>query len=186
MVHNFTSFAPLGIVLVAMLGIGVAEGSGLISALIRMLVLSAPQKLLTFILVFSGVLSNVASDVGYVLLIPLGGIIFMAVGRHPLVGMAAAFAGVSGGFSANLLLGTVDPLLAGLSEEAARIMDPTYTVNPTANYYFMFVSTFLIAGAGTWVTEKIVAPRFGKYEGEEQGKRLKNYLPMKREVLFIV
>ena len=172
MVHNFTSFAPLGIVLVAMLGIGVAEGSGLISALIRMLVLSAPQKLLTFILVFSGVLSNVASDVGYVLLIPLGGIIFLAVGRHPLVGMAAAFAGVSGGFSANLLLGTVDPLLAGLSEEAARIMDPTYTVNPTANYYFMFVSTFIIAGAGTWVTEKIVAPRFGKYEGENTGEKV--------------
>lgn len=173
MVHNFTSFAPLGIVLVAMLGIGVAEGSGLISALIRMLVLSAPQKLLTFILVFSGVLSNVASDVGYVLLIPLGGIIFLAVGRHPLVGMAAAFAGVSGGFSANLLLGTVDPLLAGLSEEAARIMDPNYTVNPTANYYFMFVSTFIIAGAGTWVTEKIVEPRFGKYDGEETGEKVK-------------
>jgi len=172
MVHNYTSFAPLGIVLVAMLGIGVAEGSGLISALIRMLVLSSPQKLLTFILVFSGVISNLASDVGYVLLIPLGGIIFIAVGRHPMVGMAAAFAGVSGGFSANLFLGTVDPLLAGLSEEAARIMDPTYTVNPTANYYFMFVSTFIIAAAGTWVTEKIVAPRFGKYEGEFRGEKV--------------
>ncbi len=167
MVTNFTSFAPLGIVLVAMLGIGVAESSGFIGALIRMLVLSAPKKLLTFILVLSGVLSNTASDVGYVLLIPLGGIIFLAVKRHPIVGMAAAFAGVSGGFSANLVLGTIDPLLAGLSEEAARIMDPSYAVNPTANYYFMVVSTFLIAAAGTWVTEKIVAPRFGEYKGEE-------------------
>jgi aminobenzoyl-glutamate transport protein len=167
MVTNYTSFAPLGIVMVAMLGIGIAEGSGLISAIIRLLVLSAPKHLLTFILVFSGVLSNLASDVGYVLLIPLAGVIFTAVGRHPLAGMAAAFAGVSGGFSANLFLGTVDPLLAGLSEEAARIIDPVYSVNPTANYYFMFVSTFFISIVGTWVTEKIVEPRLGKYTGEE-------------------
>ena len=104
-----------------------------------------------------------ASSVGYVLLVPLGAIIFIAAGRHPIVGMAAAFAGVSGGYSANLILGTIDPLLAGLSEEAAHIIDPSYHVNPTANYYFMIVSTFLIAFAGTWVTEKIVAPRFGNY-----------------------
>lgn len=169
MVHNYTSFAPLGIVMVAMLGIGIAESSGLIGAGIRLLVLSAPRKLLTFILVFAGVLSNTASDIGYVLLIPLAGIIFLAVGRHPIVGMAAAFAGVSGGFSANLLLGTMDPLLAGLSEEAAHIIDPAYTVNPTANYYFMVVSTFLIAGIGTWVTEKIVSPRLGDYRGDRTG-----------------
>lgn len=166
-VTNFTSFAPLGIVLVAMLGIGIAEKSGLIGVLIRKLVLSSPKKLLTFVLVFSGVISNTASDVGYVLLIPLAGIIFMAVGRHPIAGMAAAFAGVSGGFSANLLLGTIDPLLAGLSQEAAQIIDPTYEVNATANYYFMFVSTFLIAIAGTFVTEKIVIPRLGEYHSDE-------------------
>jgi len=97
------------------------------------------------VLVFTGILSNVASDVGYVLLIPLAGVIFIAVGRHPIAGMAAAFAGVSGGFSANLVLGTVDPLLAGLSQEAAQILDPTYEVNPTANYFFMVASTFVIA-----------------------------------------
>jgi aminobenzoyl-glutamate transport protein len=131
--------------------------------------------MLTFVLVFSGIVSNMAADVGYVLLIPLAGIIFKAIGRHPIVGMAAAFAGVSGGFSANLLLGTVDPLLAGLSEEAAQIVDPAYLVNPTANYYFMVVSTFMIAIIGTVVTERIVAPRFGKYEdgnGEEEIERL--------------
>ena len=172
MVDNYTSFAPLGMVLVAMIGIGAAESSGLIGAAIRMLVLSVPQRLLTFVLVFAGVLSNAASDVGYVLLIPLGGIIFLAVGRHPIAGMAAAFAGVSGGFSANLVLGTVDPLLAGLSQEAAHIMDPAYTVNPTANYYFMVVSTFIIALTGTWVTEKIVEPRLGKYEGEETDEKI--------------
>ena len=166
MVTNFTSFAPLGIVIVAMLGIGLAERSGLIGAIIRKLVLAAPPKLLTFVLVFAGILSNMASSVGYVLLVPLGAIIFIAAKRHPIVGMAAAFAGVSGGYSANLMLGTIDPLLAGLSQEAARIVDPTYIVNPTANYYFMVVSTFVIAAAGTWVTERIVAPRFGEYTGE--------------------
>lgn len=166
MVTNFTSFAPLGIVLVAMLGIGLAEQSGLINTLVRILVLKSPRRLLTFMIVFTGVMSNVASDVGYVLLIPLAGIIFHAVGRHPIAGMAAAFAGVSGGFSANLVLGTTDPLLAGLSQEAARILDPLYEVNATANYFFMIASTFIIAFAGTIVTEKIVEPRLGKYSGE--------------------
>ena len=167
MVTNFTSFAPLGTVLVAMLGIGVMEASGLIGAALRLLVLSAPQRLLTFVLVLAGVLSNTASEIGYVLLVPLGGIIFLGAGRHPIAGLAAAFAGVSGGYSANLLLGTVDPLLAGLSEEAARIIDDGYRVNPAANYYFMVVSTFFIAAAGTWVTERVVIPRLGAYEGED-------------------
>ncbi len=166
MVDNYTGFAPLGIVMVAMLGIGIAEKSGLVHTIIRLLVLNSPKKLLTFVIVFSGVLSNVASDIGYVLLIPMAGVIFLAVGRHPLAGMAAAFAGVSGGFSANLVLGTIDPLLAGLSEEAARILDPVYEVNATANYYFMVASTFIIAFAGTIVTEKLVEPRLGKYTGE--------------------
>ncbi len=167
MVHNFTSFAPLGTVLVAMLGIGIAEGSGLIGTTLKLIVLSSPRKLLTFVIVFAGIISNTASEVGYVLLVPLSGVIFQTLGRNPIAGIAAAFAGVSGGYSANLLLGTIDPLLAGLSEEAAHIIDPTYIVNPAANYYFMFVSTFFIALAGTWVTEKIVIPRLPKYESEE-------------------
>lgn len=166
MVENFTGFAPLGTVLVAMLGIGIAEGSGLISSAIKLMVLSAPKRMLTFVIVISGVLSNTASEVGYVLLIPLSAIIFIGAGRNPIAGMAAAFAGVSGGYSANLLLGTIDPLLSGLTQEAARILDSNYVVNPAANYYFMFVSTFFIAAAGTWVTEKFVVPRLGKYEGE--------------------
>jgi aminobenzoyl-glutamate transport protein len=94
----------------------------------------------------------------------------MAVGRHPVAGIAAAFAGVSGGFSANVVLGTIDPLLAGLSQEAARIIDPSYEVNPTANYYFMLVSAFVIAFAGTVVTEKIVEPRLGTYSGDSKDK----------------
>jgi len=166
MVDNFTGFAPLGIVMVAMLGIGIAEQSGLISAFIRLMVLNSPKHLLTFVVVLAGIMSNVASDVGYVLLIPLAGVIFLAVGRHPVAGMAAAFAGVSGGFSANLVLGTVDPLLAGLSTEAAQILDPAYEVNPTANYFFMVASTFVIAFTGTFITEKLVEPRLGKYKDQ--------------------
>jgi aminobenzoyl-glutamate transport protein len=165
LVTNFTSFAPLGTVLVAMLGIAVAEGSGLIGAALKLVVLSAPPRALTLAVVFAGVMSNTGGEVGYVLLIPLAAIMFHAVGRHPLAGLAAAFAGVSGGYSANLLLGTVDPLLAGLSEEAARIIDPAYRVNASANYYFLFTSTFLIATLGTVVTERVVEPRLGRYEG---------------------
>ena len=132
----------------------------------------------------AGVLSNTASEVGYVLLVPLSAIIFLAVGRHPIAGLAAAFAGVSGGYSANLLLGTLDPLLAGLSEEAAHIIDPTYTVDATANFYFMFVSTFFIAAAGTWVTEKIVIPRLGKYEGEAEAEELHDLTPAEKKGLW--
>lgn len=183
MVSNFTGFAPLGTVLVALLGIGIAEGSGLIGALLKKVVLSSPPRLLTFVIVFAGVMSNMASEVGYVLLIPLAAVIFLASGRHPLAGLAAAFAGVSGGYSANLLLGTVDPLLAGLSTEAAKIINPTYVVNPAANYYFMFVSTFFISAAGTWVTEKVVIPRLGPYTGEEKAAEITQLTPEEKKGL---
>ena len=171
-VTNFTGFAPLGTVLVALIGIGICESSGLIGAALRLFVLGAPRRLLTMALVFAGVMSNAASEVGYVLLVPLAGILFQTVGRHPLVGMAAAFAGVSGGYSANLLLGTIDPLLSGLTQEAARIVLPEYLVNPACNYYFMVVSTFLVTLLGTWVTERIVAPRLGDYQGGDGGAKL--------------
>ncbi|HMM10754.1 MAG TPA: AbgT family transporter [Bacteroidales bacterium] len=165
LVDNYTGFAPLGIVMVALLGIGIAEGSGLISAAIRLLVLKAPRRLITFVIVASGILSNTASDLGYVLIIPLAGVVFHALGRHPIAGMAAAFAGVSGGFSANLFIGTIDPLLAGLSTESARILDESYYVLPTANYYFMAASTFIIAILATWITHAVVEPRLGAYTG---------------------
>jgi aminobenzoyl-glutamate transport protein len=173
MVKNFTGFAPLGTVLVALLGIGIAEGSGLIGTVLRWIVLRSPARLLTFVIVFAGVMSNTASEVGYVLLVPLSAVIFLAAGRHPLAGIAAAFAGVSGGYSANLLLGTIDPLLAGLSQEAARIIQPEYKVNPACNYYFMAASTPLIALLGTWVTERIVEPRLGAYTGMEKVEAVK-------------
>ena len=170
LVTNFTSFAPLGTVLVALIGIGVAEHSGFIGACLRIVVLSAPRFLLTPIVVFAGVMSNMASEIGYVLLVPLAGLLYIAAGRHPILGIAAAFAGVSGGYSANLLPGTIDPLLSGLSTEAARIVDADYNVSVLANWWFMAVSTPIITLLGWFVTEKIVARRFpdGSYgKGDE-------------------
>lgn len=169
-VTNFTSFAPLGTVLVAMLGVGVAEKSGLLGAVIRALVLGSPRSLLTATVVFAAVVSNTASEMGYVVLIPLAAVVFHSVGRNPLVGLAAAFAGVSGGYSANILIGTVDPLLSGITTEAATLIDPSFApgkeneVLPTANYYFMVASTFVITIVGTLVTTKIVEPRLGVYD----------------------
>jgi aminobenzoyl-glutamate transport protein len=167
LVTNFTGFAPLGTVLVALLGVSIAEHSGLLSAAMRGLVMNASQRMVTVTVVFAGILSNTASELGYVVLIPLAAMIFHSLGRHPLAGLAAAFAGVSGGYSANLLLGTVDPLLSGITEAAAHMIDPEYIVGPEVNWYFMIISTFLIAGLGAFVTEKIVEPRLGKYDPEE-------------------
>lgn len=167
LVTNFTGFVPLGTVLVALLGVGIAEYSGMISAAMRGLVMNAPKKMVTFTIVFAGIMSNTASELGYVVLIPLAAMIFHSLGRHPLAGLAAAFAGVSGGYSANLLLGTVDPLLSGITQEAARIIDPTYTVGAEANWYFMIASTFLISAIGYFVTEKIVEPSLGKYNPDD-------------------
>lgn len=162
---NFTGFHPLGTVLVAMLGVGVAEGTGLINASLKKLVLSTPKRLITAVVVFAGVMSNIASDAGYVVLVPLGAIVFLSFKRHPLAGMAAAFAGVSGGFSANLLLGTLDPLLTGITNEALTAGGISLSILPTSNYYFMVASTFLITLLGTFVTERIVEPRLGEYKG---------------------
>ncbi|MGL4865563.1 AbgT family transporter, partial [Cetobacterium sp.] len=167
MVKNFTGFAPLGTVLVAIIGIGIAERSGLMAAILKKVALSTPKKLVTVMVIFLGIMSNVASDAGYVVLPPLAALIFLSFGRHPIAGLAAAFAGVSGGFSANLLIGTIDPLLGGISTEAAKILDPTYEVLPTANWYFMMASTFVIAFLGTLINDKIVEPRLGKYTGDE-------------------
>jgi len=166
--HNFVNFPPLGYVLAVMIGIGVAEGSGLFNSMIRALVLNAPQKLITGAIVFTGILSHLASEAGYVILIPLGAIIFHTLGRHPIAGLAAAFCGVSGGFGANFLIGSVDPILAGLSQSAAQIIDKNINVNAAVNYYFMLASSFLIVIIGTWVTESIVEPRLKNYTGSAE------------------
>lgn len=163
-VTNFTSFVPLGTVLVALLGVGIAEHSGLLSTAIRSMLLGAPKNLVTAVVVFAAIMSNTASEMGYVVVIPLAAAIFHALGRHPLAGLAAAFAGVSGGYSANLLIGTVDPLLAGITEEAARLIDPGYEVHAAVNWFFMIGSTFLITPLGWAVTTFIVEPKLGSYD----------------------
>ncbi len=162
-VANFIHFAPVGVVLVAILGFGVAEESGLLSAALRLLVLRTPPALLSFAVVLAGILSSLAADVGYVVLIPLAGVLFAAAKRHPITGIAAAFAGVSAGFSANLVIGPLDPLLAGISTSAMQLLVADYEVSAAGNYYFMLASTPVVALLGAWVTERIVAPRLGEY-----------------------
>lgn len=162
MVKTFTGFHPLGVVLVALLGVGVAEQSGFINAALKRLLAVTPKQLLTPMLVFVAILSHTAADAGYVLVIPLGGVIFAAAGRHPLAGIAAAFAGVSGGFSANPVPSGLDPLLQGLTQEAAQILDPKRQVNPLCNWVFTALSSLLIVLVAWYVTDRIVEPRLKK------------------------
>jgi len=159
MVTNFSHFHPVGVVLVAMLGIGVAEHTGFINTAIRSLLNVTPGWLLTPMVIMVGIVSHAAVDAGYVLVIPLGGVIFYAAGRHPLAGIAAAFAGVSGGFSANFVPSSLDPLLQGLSQAGAQILDPSVVLNPLNNYFFTTASSVLIISLGWYLTDKVVEPR---------------------------
>ena len=163
---NFTGFAPLGTVLVAMLGVGVAEWTGLIGDTLKKLIRSVPTRLLTAVVVLAGIISNIASDAGYVVVIPLGAIVFAGAGRHPIAGLAAAFAGVSGGFSANLIIGPTDALLTGITNAALESANIDYSMSVTGNWYFMIASTVILTIVGTWVTTKIIEPRLGQYNGE--------------------
>jgi len=164
MVTNFSHFHPVGVVLVAMLGIGVAEHLGFINSALRALLNVTPQKLLTPMVVAVGIVSHTAADAGYVLVIPLGGVIFYAAGRHPLAGIAAAFAGVSGGFSASFIPSSIDPLLQGLTQAGAQILDPDIVVNPLNNYFFTTASSVLIILTGWYITDKIIEPRLQSEE----------------------
>jgi aminobenzoyl-glutamate transport protein len=159
MVTNFVHFHPVGVVLVAMLGIGVAEHTGFINSGLRALLGVTAKWLLTPMVILVGIVSHSAVDAGYVLVIPLGGVIFYAAGRHPLAGIAAAFAGVSGGFSANFVPSSLDPLLQGLTQAGAQILDPDIILNPLNNYFFTTASSVLIIGFGWYLTDKIVEPR---------------------------
>ena len=159
MVTNFTHFHPVGVVLVAMLGIGVAEHTGFINAGLRAMMAVTARWLLTPMVILVGIVSHTAVDAGYVLVIPLGGIIFYAAGRHPLAGIAAAFAGVSGGFSANFVPSALDPMLQGISQAGAQILDPNIVLNPLNNYFFTTISSVLIVGFGWFLTDRVVEPR---------------------------
>jgi aminobenzoyl-glutamate transport protein len=159
MVTTFTGFHPLGVVLVALLGVGVAEHTGFINACLKGLLSFTSARLLTPMLLLVAIVSHTAADAGYVLVIPLGGVIFYAAGRHPLAGIAAAFAGVSGGFSANFIPSSLDPLLSGLSQAAAQIINPERLVNPLCNWFFTGASSLLIIVLGWFLTDRVVEPR---------------------------
>lgn len=164
MVTRFMTFGPVGVVLVAMLGIGVAEHTGFINTSIHALLNVTAVWLLTPMVILVGIVSHTAVDAGYVLVIPLGGVIFYAAGRHPLAGIAAAFAGVSGGFSANFVPSSLDPLLQGLTLEGARLLDPAIQVNTLNNYFFTTASSLLIIGLGWYITDRVVEPRVSSIE----------------------
>lgn len=164
MVEIFTGFHPLGVVLVALLGVGVAEEAGFINAGIKKLLSFTPRRLLTPMLILVAIVSHTAADAGYVLVIPLGGVLFYAAGRHPLAGIAAAFAGVSGGFSANFIPSGIDPLLQGITQAAAGVIDPTVQVNPLCNWFFTGFSSVLIVGVGWFLTDRVIEPRLASTE----------------------
>ncbi|MBT1445263.1 AbgT family transporter [Shewanella sp. JM162201] len=159
MVKTFTTFAPLGVVLVAMLGVGVAEHSGFINTGLKLMLKVTPAKLLTPSIILIAIVSHTATDAGYVLVIPLAGVIFYAMGRHPLAGIAAAFAGVSGGFGANFVPSGLDPLLQSFTQSAAQIIDPNISVNPLNNWFFASASSLLIVLLGWYLTDKVIEPR---------------------------
>jgi aminobenzoyl-glutamate transport protein len=165
MVTNFSSFPPLGLVLVTMIGVGVAEGVGLISGLLKKVVLSTSPKLITISIVFSGILANMAGDAGFIVLPPIAAMVFASVGRHPIAGMVAAYAAVAGGFSANLIINMLDALLAGFTQSAAQIVDPDFIANPAMNWYFLAASCVIIVPLCVFITDKIVEPRLPEYKG---------------------
>lgn len=162
MIGVFISFPPLGVVLLAMLGVGVAEHSGFINAGLKLMLSVTPKMLLTPILVLVAIVSHTAADAGYVLVIPLGGVIFYAAGRHPLAGIAAAFAGVSGGFSANFIPSAIDPLIQSFTQSAAQIVDPEITLNPLNNIYFTGISSIIVVAVVWYLTDRVVEPRLNQ------------------------
>lgn len=169
LVQNFIGFRPLGIVLVAMLGIGIAERVGLVAVLLRLFMLNVPRRLLTPALVFIGIMSSLTTDAGYLVLPPLAALLYRAAGRAPIAGIAAALAGIGAGFNANLFITGMDPMLAELSTEGAKTIDPDYKVAATCNWWFAIASTFLITLVGWFVTARIVEPRLASTPPEDGG-----------------
>jgi aminobenzoyl-glutamate transport protein len=169
-VPNFINFGPVGIILVAMIGVGLAERSGLIGALIRKIVIVAPGQAMTAIIVTLGVLSSIASDAGYLVLIPLGAAAFRSLGRHPLAGLAAAFAGVAAAFGVNFFVKPIDGILAEMTNDAVHLVDPAQSIDLTANFYFGIASSLLLIVVCTFITDWLVEPRLGAYEGKSQAE----------------
>ena len=179
---NFTGFAPLGLVLTMMLGIGLAERVGLFSSLMTKAITKTPKRIVSFMVVFIGILGNIASDAAFVVIPPLAALVFLSLGRHPLAGLAAGLAGAGIGFTANILIAGTDALLSGISTEVVKTIDPSIVVSPLDNWFFMSASTFLLAFLGAFVTDKIVEPRLGTYKGEKKAD-LHDLTPLENRAL---
>jgi aminobenzoyl-glutamate transport protein len=175
LIPSFMSFTAVGLIIVAMLGVGVAEEAGLVNALIRKLVIVSPRKALCYILVFVGILSSIAADAGYLVLIPLAGTAFLSVGRHPLAGLATGFAAVAGAFTVNMLIKPLDAILTEFTNDAIHLVDPQASIGLTANLWFSIASVLFLTILVTLITEWIVEPRLGTFQGErpaEEGGEL--------------
>ncbi|HBS29986.1 MAG TPA: p-aminobenzoyl-glutamate transporter [Phycisphaerales bacterium] len=167
LIPNFMSFTAVGLMIVAMVGAGVAEEAGLVKALIRKLVMVSPRWAITYILVFVGILSSIAADAGYLVLVPLAGAAFLSVGRHPLAGLAAGFAAVAGAFTVNMLIKPLDAVLTEFTNDAIHMVDPSTSIGLTANLWFSVASVILLTFVVTLITERVIEPRLGTYSGEK-------------------
>lgn len=183
MLDNFTGFAPLGLVLAMMLGIGLADKVGLLETAIKSTILKAPKSLITYAVIFVGILGNLASDAAFVIVPPLAAMVFYTIGRHPLAGLAAGFAGVGSGFTANIIIAGTDALLSGISTEVMQSIGSDIVVTPVDNWYFMIASVVVLSITGALITEKIIEPRLGKYEGEGSENELEASTTLEKKVL---
>lgn len=182
MLDNFVGFKPLGLVLAMMIGIGLADKVGLLETAIKSTIIKAPKSLITYAVIFTGIMGNIASDAAFVIVPPLAAIVFYNVGRHPLAGLAAGFAGVGSGFTANLMITGTDALLSGISTEVMESLGSDIVVTPVDNWYFMIASVFILSIVGAFVTDKIVEPRLGTYKGEA-GRVFEKVTPLELKAL---
>ncbi len=168
-IPNFMGFTAVGLIIVAMIGVGVAEESGLVKALIRKLVAVSPSWSIAYILIFVGIVSSIAADAGYLVLIPLAGSAFLSVGRHPVAGLAAGFAAVAGAFTVNMLIKPLDAVLTEFTNDAIHLVDPTVSLDLTATFWFSIASVIVLTFVITFITQRVIEPRLGKYEGCQAG-----------------
>ncbi|MFB6364933.1 AbgT family transporter [Paenibacillus elgii] len=182
-VDNFVKFKPLGLVLVMVLGIGLADKVGLFEATIKKLLLNAPKAVITYGVLFAAFIGHLASDAAYVIIPPLAAMVFRSFGRHPVAGLVTGIAGVGCGFTANIFIAGTDVLLSGITTEVARAVNPNVQVTPIDNWYFMSLSVFVLTIVGAFITERIVEPRLGTYQGEDSIPQMIELSPLVNKAL---
>ena len=186
LLSNFMNFAPLGTFILGLMGIGVAYKSGFLNTLNKVIAKVFPRKMLTFLIVLLGVIFSMFYDVGYVILIPMAAILFRDLGRHPSAGICAAFAGITFGSGANIVANSLDSSLLPYTKSATTILDATYKVQTNGNLIFMIISTLLVAYIGTIITERVIIPKLGKYNFEEEEIENRKQEPTKTEMKGLV